>query len=96
MTMFLVIGPHCWGKGETQKKAYNKARSCGSYLGSGKRMPFVAYMYDTNKSPEVSVNAMWGNMEYRGERPVIVDAYKVSDEAMAEAKAYKESVEAVA
>jgi hypothetical protein len=89
-TMFLVIGPQCWGKGDTQKKAYRNARKESRGF-EGKRMPFLAYRYDTDKSPEVSVNPIWGNMQWRGEKPLAVDAWGLAPEAMAEVERLKET-----
>jgi len=97
MLMFIVIGPNCWGRAETQKAAYQKARSYVPSGYAGKRMPFVAYQYDEAKV-EAWVDDIFGNLEWRTEDrandPVVVDAWGVSDSHMKRAKAYKEAQKA--
>lgn len=70
--MFLVVGPMCWGKGETPDAAYRKARSFKpSWIKQkpGQKMPHIIYAYDPEKTPEMFVDDM-GNVNWRGDNPI--------------------------
>ena len=70
-TKVLVVGPNCWGKGDTIEQAKREAKKHWPRYGS-RHFPYVAYRV----SPETRVDEM-GMMIWKSKNPRPVEIERV-------------------